>query len=174
MLDLSIQTIDTSVKLATGQEFLHWCETALQHCYTQAMPPRQHATWQLNLRIVAAEEAKALNQIYRHKDYATNVLSFYYDDPFTEFNLIDGSATMDLENIGQGDIILCTPIIVTEAQSQQKSILAHAAHLTIHGVLHVCGYDHETDSDAAVMEALEIAILETLGFNNPYKEIHSL
>jgi probable rRNA maturation factor len=73
--------------------------------------------------------------------------------------------------IGQGDIVLCAPVIAKEASEQKKSILEHTAHLTVHSTLHLLGYDHETEQDAAIMENLEIAILRQLGFNNPYEEI---
>ena len=106
------------------------------------------------LRLVDEKEGRELNQQFRNKNYATNVLTFVYDDaePLT------------------GDIILCAPVISDEAQQQNKNLMAHYAHLTIHGLLHLQGYDHIEDSDATTMEQLEIQILTKLGFTNPYLE----
>lgn len=106
------------------------------------------------LRLVDEKEGRELNQQFRNKNYATNVLTFVYDDaePLT------------------GDIILCAPVINEEAQQQGKNLMAHYAHLTIHGLLHLQGYDHIEDSDATSMEQLEIQILAKLGFTNPYLE----
>ena len=105
------------------------------------------------MRIVDAEEGRALNRDYRHKDYATNVLTFDY-------------AT---EPVVQADLVLCAPVVAREAAEQGKSLQAHYAHLLVHGTLHAQGWDHETsDADAEAMEAREIAILTRLGFANPY------
>lgn len=106
------------------------------------------------LRLVDEKEGRELNQQFRNKNYATNVLTFVYDDA---------------EPL-MGDIILCAPVINKEAQQQDKNLMAHYAHLTIHGILHLQGYDHIEDSDASCMEQLEIQILTKLGFTNPYLE----
>ena len=107
----------------------------------------------LTLRFVNAAEGKKLNASFRKKDYATNVLTFPYEH--SKSDLI-------------ADIIFCLPIIQKEAKEQGKTLKAHLAHLIIHGCLHAQGYDHETDQDAKKMETLEIKILKTLGFTNPY------
>jgi probable rRNA maturation factor len=106
----------------------------------------------VTIRFVGGREGRALNRRYRRRDYATNVLTFVYDD------------TMSLA----GDIVLCVPVIAKEARAQRKTLRAHYAHLVIHGMLHLQGYDHERDDDAARMEAREIALLRTLGFEDPY------
>ena len=103
----------------------------------------------ITLRIVGAGEGKRLNETFRRKHYPTNVLSFPY-----------GS--------GDGDIVLCHPVIAKEARAQGKTLRAHYAHLVVHGVLHLRGHDHLRKRDAQRMERREIAILRRLGFENPY------
>jgi probable rRNA maturation factor len=107
----------------------------------------------LTLRFVNLAEGKKLNTSFRKKDYATNVLTFPYE--YSQSALT-------------ADIIFCLPVIQKEAKLQEKTLKAHLAHLIIHGCLHAQGYDHENDRDAKKMEALEIKILKTLGFTNPY------
>jgi probable rRNA maturation factor len=99
----------------------------------------------VNLRIVGEREGRDLNRLYRKKNYPTNVLSFH-----------------------TGDIVLCHPVIRREAREQGKSLAAHYAHLVVHGVLHLRGYQHEKKQDAARMEAREIRLLRRAGFRNPY------
>lgn len=116
---------------------------------------------ELTLRFVNAEEGRLLNKDYRGKDYATNVLTFAYT--------ADSAEDSDAE-VTQADIILCTEVLQKEAAEQNKSVLEHAQHLVVHGVLHAQGYDHETDEEAEEMEALEIEILTNLGLPNPYQD----
>jgi probable rRNA maturation factor len=110
---------------------------------------------ELTVRFVDAEEGRALNRDYRHKDYATNVLTF----PYTE----------DENEPTRADIVLCTDVLQQEAQEQGKTLEEHAAHLIVHGVLHAQGYDHLEDEEAQEMEELETAILEKLGYPDPYQ-----
>ena len=120
------------------------------------LAPALFADTQLTVRFVGDEEGRTLNDSYRHKDYATNVLTFAYDDA------PDGKVVSDL--------VLCCPVVEKEAQEQGKPLDAHYAHLLVHGALHAQGYDHETsDEDAAEMEALEVDVLAKLGFPNPYQ-----
>ena len=122
------------------------------------MPNRFRAA-ALTIRLVDAEEGRSLNHEFRQKDYATNVLTFEYGiDP-------DGVAT--------GDIVLCLPVLHQEAAAQHKTVLDHAAHLTIHGVLHALGYDHIDPDEAADMEALETEILADMSIADPYQETTS-
>jgi len=106
----------------------------------------------VTLRFVDGREGRALNRRYRGRDYATNVLTFVYDDGVSL----------------SGDIVLCAPVAAKEAHAQHKTLRAHYAHLVIHGMLHLQGYDHECDADAARMEAREIALLRELGYEDPY------
>lgn len=137
-----VQYATTSPDIPTRPQFRRWVKAALM----------QDA--EIVLRLVDEGEGRELNWRFRHKDYATNVLTFAYDDtqPLT------------------GDIVLCAPVISQEAQAQNKPLLAHYAHLTVHGVLHVQGYDHIEDTEAVQMEHLETQILARLGYDDPYIE----
>jgi probable rRNA maturation factor len=108
---------------------------------------------ELTVRVVGEEEAQALNHSYRHKNYATNVLTFDYTQ----------------QPVVTADLVLCGPVVAREAAEQGKTLQAHYAHLLVHAALHAQGYDHETnEADALEMEALEVLLLGALGFSNPY------
>ncbi len=107
---------------------------------------------EVTIRIADAQEALALNSQYRGKDYATNVLTFVLSET----------------PILMGDIIICAPVVATEANAQGIDLIAHYAHLTVHGMLHLSGFDHENEHQAELMEGLEIQILAKLGYANPY------
>ena len=109
---------------------------------------------EIALRIVDEPEGRSLNRDFRGKDYATNVMTFVYSDihPLS------------------GDVVLCAPVIEKEANQQDKSLVAHYAHLTVHGVLHLQGYDHDSDASATIMEKLETGIVMKLGHDDPYKD----
>ena len=107
----------------------------------------------VTVRFVDAIEGRALNAEFRGRDYATNVLTFVYDDDAPR----------------AGDIVLCAPVVRKEAIGQHKPLAAHYAHLVVHGMLHFQGFDHERTADAAVMEAREVAILAALGVPDPYR-----
>jgi len=112
---------------------------------------------EVTVRIVGTDESQALNQQYRGKDKPTNVLSFPFEAP--------AGITMPLA----GDLVICAPVVENEAREQRKSLEAHWAHMVVHGMLHLQGYDHIEDEDAEVMEALEVRLLAQLGFGNPYE-----
>lgn len=152
-LSLSVQYPDTRLAtVITRPKIRRWVQAALL------------APAELTIRFVDAEEGRTLNRDYREKDYATNVLTFAYNegDEFSN-SVADDEPT-------RADIILCTDVLEKEAQEQRKSVEEHTAHLIVHGVLHAQGYDHMDDEEAAEMEGLETDILATLGFTDPYQE----
>jgi probable rRNA maturation factor len=108
----------------------------------------------ITLRVIGAREARALNKRYRRRDYATNVLTFVYAD----------------QRPLAGDIAICAPVVRREAHAQKISLAAHYAHLTVHGVLHLQGYDHVRTRDAERMERIEARILKRLGYPDPYRD----
>ena len=129
--------------------FRRWVEAALRGA-------KRRRPAELSIRIVGADEARALNRDYRGKDYATNVLSFEAELP------------PDLKLPLIGDMVICAPVVAREAAEQGKPAHAHWAHLTVHGTLHLLGYDHVVKAEAEAMEALETRILAGLGFADPY------
>ncbi|MEZ5544226.1 MAG: rRNA maturation RNase YbeY [Lysobacteraceae bacterium] len=135
--------------LPSAASFRRWTQAALENRIKRA---------DLALRIVDEREGRALNRHYRGKDYATNVLSFPAELP----------SGVELPILG--DIVLCAPVVAREAAEQGKPLNAHYAHLTVHGVLHLLGFDHEDPLDADAMEALERQILASLGIGDPYLE----
>ena len=128
-----------------------------------AIQPEFKPVPEVTIRLVDESEIKGLNLQYRNKDKATNVLSFPFSSDFPEI----GELALNL----LGDIVICHSVIVSEAQNQHKQIMHHYAHMVTHGVLHLCGYDHEQEAAANEMEALEIAILAQSNIANPYTEV---
>lgn len=118
---------------------------------------RLRQAW-LGVRIVNERESAALNARYRHKRKSTNVLAFPFEPP-------PGVASTVL-----GDLVICAPVVTREAAQQGKPVAAHYAHLTVHGALHLLGWDHEDDAEAEAMEAREREILAALGIADPYLE----
>ena len=148
-LDLSVSYALPRKGLPGPASFRKWVEAALEKRVRRA---------DLAIRIVGEREGRALNRHYRGKDNATNVLSFPADLP-------EGVKLPVL-----GDILMCAPVIAREAHAQGKDVHAHYAHITVHGVLHLLGWDHENPREADAMEALERQILDSLGFADPYDE----
>ena len=146
-LSLSVQYPDPRLQESvTRQKVRRWVQAAL-------LGPAE-----LTIRFVADDEGRVLNRDYRAKDYATNVLTFAYNE----------GEDIAKDEPTRADIILCTDVLQREAAEQNKTVEEHTAHLIVHGVLHAQGYGHDDDQEAAEMEQLERDILEALGYPDPY------
>ena len=148
-LRLSVQHAVTADGLPVAATLRRWLSRALASDVKVAT---------IVLRFVGSSEGRRLNRDFRARDYATNVLTFVYDRPAASG-----------ENALAGDIVLCVPVLKREARALGRSLRAHCAHLVIHGALHLQGYDHESDKDARVMEALETELLASFGYRDPYE-----
>ena len=111
----------------------------------------------LSVRVVGLSRSRSLNARYRHKDRPTNVLSF------------SGAGRVPDGRYFLGELVICAPVVAQEAREQRKALESHWAHMTVHGVLHLLGFDHEVETEAAKMAAREIQILDRLGFSDPYR-----
>lgn len=149
---IEVQYIDNTHSVPSQQQIQRWVDLALSENQREA---------ELVVRIVDSEESARLNAQYRNKPVPTNILSFPFDPP----------ASMDMNYLG--DLVICASILETEAKQQGKEIAQHWAHIVIHGVLHLQGYDHIDDNDALIMEAKEIAILKKLHIKNPYLGVNA-
>jgi len=149
MVELDLQ-VATNEPVPSEALFQQWCETAVR---------MRKGDSELTIRLVDVPEGRELNNTYRHKDYATNVLSFPADVP---------DDMLDIPLLG--DLVICVAVVEREAAEQGKSLEAHWAHLVIHGCLHLLGFDHEEDEEAEEMEALERTLLAELGHPDPYAD----
>lgn len=149
-LTLSVQNASTATTLPTRAQIRKWALAALQ----AGVP-----TAEVTFRIVDSAEGQTLNRDYRGKDYATNVLTFTFDE---DMPVVPGLPLM-------GDIVLCAPVVEREAAEQEVSLEAHYCHLIVHGMLHLQGFDHIEDDEAEEMEALESQIVMSLGYDDPYR-----
>nr|WP_041411593.1 rRNA maturation RNase YbeY [Shewanella pealeana] len=149
VIDLDVQVAVEGFELPSQAELELWVKTALRDTMSEA---------ELTIRIVDVEESQELNMTYRGKDKPTNVLSFPFEaPPGIELPLL-------------GDLVICAAVVEQEAIDQNKPLLAHWAHMVVHGCLHLLGYDHIEDVEAEEMESLETQLIESLGYINPYKE----
>jgi probable rRNA maturation factor len=139
-LELTVQYATRGRGLPSRAQLRRWARAALER------------NARVTVRLVGTEEARALNRSYRGRDYATNVLTF----------------VMREEPLVEGDLALCAPVIAREARARRKSAAAHYAHLVVHGVLHLQGYDHESAPGARKMERRESSIVARLGYPDPY------
>lgn len=147
-LALTLQVI-TDQSVPARKRIASWAAKALKMCGESRRT--------LTVRVVDEEEIRQLNRDYRDRDQPTNVLSF----PFTPIEGVE----IDL----LGDVVICAGIVAAEAVEQGKEAEAHWAHILVHGILHLCGYDHIDNNEAEEMEALEVKILSDLGVTDPYK-----
>jgi len=153
-IDLEIQRVTAMPDSPDDEQFQQWAD---------AVPGGNSVPRTLTIRIVDEQEARRLNQDYRNRDFATNVLAFPAELP-------EGLPT-DIYQSQLGDILICAPVVAREAGEQGCTETDHWAHLTIHGILHLLGYDHLQNKEAVIMEALETEILAKLGISDPYKEL---
>lgn len=154
-LDVAVSYAAPRAGLPAAVSFRKWVAAALDGRIREA---------DLAVRIVGAKEGRALNRHYRGKDYATNVLSFPAD--VADGVKLPKGVVMPL----LGDVVLCAPVVAREAKEQKKPLAAHYAHLTVHGALHLLGWDHQDAREAECMEQLEREILAGLGIDDPYRE----
>jgi len=157
MYTIIIQLVTHNTDIPKRALLRKWAKCALSRKIDSA---------EITIRVVDTEEMSELNSTYRHKKGPTNVLSF----PFTVPQEVE--AEIDIPILG--DIVICADVVNREANEQLKSPEAHWAHMIVHGIFHLLGYDHETDKDAGIMESLEIEIMQTLGFANPYEPGESI
>jgi probable rRNA maturation factor len=153
-LDVAVGYAAPRAGVPAATSFRRWVAAALKGRIREA---------DVAIRIVGEDEGRALNRHYRGKDYATNVLSFPGELP--QGVKLPKGVTMPL----LGDIVLCAPVVMREALEQGKSSNAHYAHLTVHGVLHLLGMDHQDEREAECMEQLEREILAEIGIEDPYR-----
>ncbi len=146
-IEVEVQYAVEDTELPPAEDFRRWAEAALEGCREEA---------ELAVRVVGADESRMLNRRYRGKDRPTNVLSFPVELP----------AGVSVPQIG--DLVICAPVVAAEAAEQGKPAAAHWAHMTVHGVLHLLGFDHRDEAEAEAMEAVERRILAGLGHPDPY------
>jgi probable rRNA maturation factor len=147
MLQIDLQNEQNFQPVPAERDFQAWVQAALQRVYAEL---------EQTIRIVDEAESQQLNAQFRGIDKPTNVLSFPAEDsPYLAYTQL-------------GDLVLCAPVVQHEAQQQGKAVDAHWAHMVVHGMLHLQGFDHQQEQEAEQMEALEIEILRTLGHTNPY------
>jgi probable rRNA maturation factor len=139
-VQITVQYATRARGVPSTSDFRQWVHAAIEH------------DARITVRLVGLTEGRSLNRDYRGRDYATNVLTFVLEDgpPY------------------DGDLALCAPVVSREAREQDKDVMAHYAHLTVHGVLHLQGYEHERAPEAVAMEKLETRILKRLGYPDPY------
>ncbi len=146
---LDLQLVSESKNLPSQDQFQYWVDSVLKDDSQDS---------EIVIRVVDEDEMTQFNEQYRNKTGSTNILSFPFDAPdAVESDLL-------------GDLLVCAAVVEREAQQQDKILEHHWAHMIVHGVLHLLGYDHIDDQDAEEMEALEVKILKTIKINNPYEE----
>jgi probable rRNA maturation factor len=145
-----------------SSSFKRWANAAVA---AAAVPKRSRQAWDVSVRVVGSAESRKLNRLWRGKDKSTNVLSFPSEILSTVGRGPIGNAS---EALPLGDLAICAPVVAREATEQGKLLQAHWAHMVVHGILHLLGYDHEDDRDAERMESCEIAVLAQFGYSNPY------
>ena len=149
MVNVDLQNDDEFESIPSIDQFLHWVESSLLQPFISL---------EQTIRVVSEAESQTLNRQFRGKDKATNVLSFPSDDDYLDYDCL-------------GDLVICVAVVESEALLQGKDCDAHWAHMVVHGMLHLQGFDHQIDDEAEEMERLEIKILSILGYTSPYNEL---
>jgi probable rRNA maturation factor len=157
--------VQVGVQYATGRRgvpqsssFRRWANAAVA---AAGIPQTTRKPWEVSVRVVGSAESRKLNRLWRGKDKPTNVLSFPSE-------ILSGGFQVPNDAGSIGDLAICAPVVSREAKEQGKLLQAHWAHMVVHGILHLLGYDHENDRDAERMESCEIAVLAQFGYPNPY------
>ena len=150
-VSIIVQNVSESLSVPAEKDFREWLGAVFA----------DRSKGEVGIRIIDEEEARALNRRYRSSDYATNVLAFPCDD----VSEVAGAEAPI------GDIVICAGVVESEAREYGRPLRAHWAHMTIHGALHLDGYDHETDKQAAEMEFRETVLLRRLGFPDPWESL---
>ena len=149
MVNVDLQNDDEFESIPSIDQFQQWVESSLLQSFTSL---------EQTIRVVSEAESQTLNRQFRGKDKATNVLSFPSDDDYLDYDCL-------------GDLVICLSVVESEALLQGKDCDAHWAHMVVHGMLHLQGFDHQIDDEAEEMERLEIKILSILGYTSPYNEL---
>lgn len=185
MITVWLET-DVNEPVPEQGDFTRWAEVTLKHLCDAvsrqqlaaelALPSeagieilrrwQQGSALEMAIRVVGLAESQELNSDYRDKAYPTNVLSFAAD----LIESMPAEIIAELDELPLGDLVICAPVVIREAEEQGKPVNAHWAHMTVHGILHLLGHDHIEAADAACMEPLEVAILAELGCDNPYDD----
>lgn len=148
---IDLQVASEASFIPSIKQLAEWASLAIKK------PDSDSEEYEMTVRVVDEQESQSLNSEYRDKHKPTNVLSFPFEAPAQiALNLL-------------GDLVICAPVVKQEAEEQDKSELAHWAHMVIHGTLHLQGYDHIEEQEALEMEQIEIELLSQLGFSNPYR-----
>lgn len=150
MTSVQIQIASTAEGIPADDQVKNWAKFVIRHLDPDA---------EVVIRIVDEDESAKLNKAYRHRDGPTNVLSFPLEIP----------KEVSLRLLG--DLVICVPVVIREAREQAKSFEAHFAHMVVHGILHLLGFDHISAQQANTMEREEIKILKVMGFSNPYEQV---
>ena len=170
-LNVTVQFANRRLGVPHARSLTKWAMTAA------AQQPAVNTTADLTIRVVGAAESRRLNRTWRGKDKPTNVLSFPSDPaprshlrplPRASRGRSGRGRSSPATPVQLGDLAICAPVVAREAREQGKPAAAHWAHMVMHGVLHLLGYDHENDRDAKLMEAREVNLLERFGYPDPY------
>lgn len=156
-VSVDLQVVSDAFEMPAEYQIFAWVSNAIE-----AVSVEESVGYELAVRLVDEAESQALNKQYRYKDSPTNVLSF----PFAQMAGLPADEARPL-----GDLVICAPVVLREAAQQGKNAQDHWAHMVIHGTLHLFGYRHETDDQAALMETIEKTVLQGFGIENPYTRI---